>query len=119
MNISSLSSAANTVLSANTSTSSSDDIDQLEKQKAILQQQIQTENQSKDDAQTKQEKIKQLQQQIQQIELLIEQLQAKKFSQNQNLEPPANSSTGNNENQSNITNDLTVNSTGQNIDEHV
>ena len=77
MNISSVSSTSNS-----TYTSGNDsDVTQLSNRLKLLQSQIDTENQSKDDAKTKQEKIQLLQAQIIQIQA---QIQAKQSNQNSN-----------------------------------
>lgn len=75
MNISSVSSNSNNVYS---SANSNDGVEQLQKQKANLENELQKVSQSKDDEKTKQQKIKQLQMQIQQIEAQIQQKQAGK-----------------------------------------
>jgi uncharacterized protein (DUF3084 family) len=75
MNISSVLSSSNNVYS---STNNNDGVEQLEKQKANLETELQKISQSKDDEKTKQQKIKQLQMQIQQIEAQIQQKQAVK-----------------------------------------
>ena len=84
MNISSVSSTSNS-----TYTSGNDsDVTQLSNRLKLLQSQIDTENQSKDDAKTKQEKIQLLQTQIIQIQA---QIQAKQSSQNSNNNSTSNS----------------------------
>lgn len=77
MGISSISSISNSGISIN----SGDDPSQLEKQIATIQQQIQQENSSKDDAQTKKAKIQQLQAKLEQIQSQIQQSQSQKIEQ--------------------------------------
>ena len=64
------------------SVSNNDGVEQLEKQKANLENELQKVSQSKDDEKTKQQKIKQLQAQIQQIEAQMQQKQAEKTNKN-------------------------------------
>ncbi|MDF2986203.1 MAG: FlxA-like protein [Eubacterium sp.] len=84
MNISSVSTTSSSAYASSSSSSSNDEITQLEKEKASLQKEIQKENQSKDDAKTKQEKVKGIQTQIQQIEAQIQQLKTENSGNTQN-----------------------------------
>ncbi|MDP4094318.1 MAG: FlxA-like family protein [Bacillota bacterium] len=81
MNISSVSSSTSSPYSPVNNT---DDITQLEKQKANLEKELQKENQSKDDAKTKAQKVKQIQMEIQQIDTQIQQMKSGKSGQTQN-----------------------------------
>ena len=77
MNISSISSTTSISSSGNDS-----DVKQLSSQIKKLQAQIKTENQSKDDAKTKQTKVQLLEAQITQIQAQIQKIQTNKFNQN-------------------------------------
>lgn len=82
MNISLISSTS----TSSYSSGSDNDTKQLLSQIKNLQKQITTENQSKDDAKTKQVKVQLLQAQIAQIEAQVQQIQARKSNQNGNSE---------------------------------
>ena len=76
MSISSISSISNNSYVSE----ASNDVSQLQTQKASLQKQLQQVNESKDDAKTKAAKIKELETEIQQIDIEIQQKQAMKTS---------------------------------------
>jgi predicted metal-dependent hydrolase len=80
MNISSISSTSST----DYSTTNNDVIEQLEKKKKLLQNELQKINQSKENEKTKQEKIKQIQTQIQLIDAQIKQTNSHNSTKGQN-----------------------------------
>ena len=83
MNISAVSSASSGVDGSSTT------LGQLEKQKAELVQELQKEQDSKDDAKTKQAKLQQLRAQIAQIEMQINQIKMRQHSHAQKDNQPS------------------------------
>lgn len=89
MNISSVTNSTSTA-SYTTGNSSSDEISQLQKEKARLQSQLSSISSSKVDEKTKEEKTKAIQTEINQIEEEISQKQASKSKGNGSLEVTVN-----------------------------
>jgi len=93
MSISSISSLS----SSTYTTSNNNGITQLEKQRINLEKELQKENQSKDDAKTKEQKVKVIQQQIQLIDAQIQQVKAGNTNSSQSVVRQSASANVNNE----------------------
>lgn len=117
LNISSISFGANESYS---SSDSSSQIAQLEKQKTSIQKEIEKANQSDGDAETKQQKIQMLYQQIQQIEMQIQQIRSQQ-SQKAANQVKANEMSSSGEKrakeQSGLVNEEGKNKTGEKVGE--
>jgi uncharacterized protein (DUF3084 family) len=102
------------------SSDSSSQITQLEKQKTSIQKEIEKANQSDGDAETKQQKIQMLYQQIQQIEMQIQQIrsqQSQKAANQVKANEMSSSGEKRTKEQSGLVNEEGKNKTGEKVDE--